>query len=120
MKNFIYLLLVLVVVSCVKDDEFYYEQPVDTRLEILDVEGLKFQGNDITDGSLWNFKTLTEGTHLLEIRDHFNTLISKTKFNAAIGDNVQKFYTKALKDGDYTIVILYGENVLHERKLTIR
>ena len=50
MKNFIYLLLTILVISCVKDDDYYFDQPVDSKLEILDVEGLKFQGSDITDG----------------------------------------------------------------------
>ena len=120
MKNFIYLLLTILVISCVKDDDYYFDQPVDSKLELLDVEGLKFQGSDITDGSLWNFNTLTEGSYNLEIRNHFNTLVSKTKFNAVIGDNVSNFYTKALKDGDYTVVIINGEDVIHEKRLTIR
>ena len=119
MKKLTYLLFAILAVSCMKDDEFI-TAPINSQLEILEMEGLKFQSSDITDGSLWNFKTLTEGQYTLEIRNHFKTLISKNKFNAEIGDNVSKFYTKALLDGDYTIVILSGQDVIHERKLTIR
>jgi len=120
MKKLTYLLFAILAVSCMKDEEMFIDAPIDSQLEILEMEGLKFQSSDITDGSLWNFKTLTEGQYTLEIRNHFKTLISKNKFNAEIGDNVSKFYTKALLDGDYTIVILSGQDVIHERKLTIR
>lgn len=120
MKKLKYTFLALLVVACMKDDIDFIERPIDTRLEIAELEGLKFQGSDITDGSLWNFKTLTEGDYVLEIRNHFNQLISKAKFNAEIGDNISEFYTKALQDGDYKIVILNNDDVIHERKLTIR
>lgn len=120
MKKITYFLLALLAVSCMKDEIDFIDAPIDSKLEILALEGLKFQGSDITDGSLWNFKTLSEGTYTLEIRNHFNNLISKNNFNAEIGDNVQKFYTNALLDGDYNLVILNGQDVVHERKLTIR
>ena len=53
----------------------FIDAPVDSQLEILDIEGLKFQSSDITDGSLWNFKTLTEGKYTLEIRNHFKIFL---------------------------------------------
>ena len=61
MKKITYFLLALLAVSCMKDEIDFIDAPIDSKLEILALEGLKFQGSDITDGSLWNFKTLSEG-----------------------------------------------------------
>lgn len=120
MKKLKYTFLALLVVACMKDDVDFIDEPINTNLEIAALEGLKFQNSDITDGSLWNFKTQTAGLYTLEIRNHFNLLVSKSTFNAKTGDNVKEFYTRALQDGDYDVIILSGQDVIHKNKLTIK
>tara|TARA_E500000318_G_scaffold111298_1_gene129375 strand:- start:8322 stop:8699 length:378 start_codon:yes stop_codon:yes gene_type:complete len=90
------------------------------RLMIAGEEGLRFENSQITDGNQFNFKTQTAGTYTLEIRNHYNLLTSKSTLNAKIGDNVYSFYTRALKDGDYSVIILSGKTVVHSKKLTIQ
>lgn len=108
--------------ACAPDrDEFItYNQNTNTRLEIADLEGLSFENSNITDGTEFNFKTQTAGTYTLEIRDHFKTLISKSILTAQVGDNVFDFYTKALQDGDYFIIIKKGSKEIENTKMTIQ
>lgn len=93
---------------------------VEDKLEITEPQGLKFNSSSITDGTQFNFKTQTEGTYTLEIRDHFRTLISKSTLTAKVGDNVYSFYTKALQQGDYTITVIQGTKKVQETKMTIQ
>jgi hypothetical protein len=108
--------------ACAPDrDEFItYNQNTNTRLEIADLEGLSFENSSITDATEFNFKTQTAGTYTLEIRDHFKTLISKSILTAQVGDNVFDFYTKALQDGDYFIIIKKGSKEIENTKMTIQ
>ena len=120
MKKLFYFLIFLFILGCAKDEFETPLVPDSNKLEIASLEGLKFQGSDITDGSLWNFKTQSPGLYNLEIKNHFGELISKSIVNVKMGDNVREFYTRALKDGDYTILIIKENDIIHERKLTIR
>jgi len=63
---------------------------------------------------------LKEGEYTIEVRDYFKNLTSKSIINAQSGDNVMKFYTKALQDGDYTISITKNGTELHNVKLVIK
>ena len=40
MKKLTYLLFAILAVSCMKDEEMFIDAPVDSQLEILDIEGL--------------------------------------------------------------------------------
>ena len=71
-------------------------------------------------GTEFNFKTQTAGKYTLEIRDHFKTLISKSIINAEVGDNVIKFYTKALQNSDYTILIKKDGKTIYNLKYNIQ
>lgn len=108
--------------ACAPDsDEFIsYNKNTNTRLEIANLEGLSFENSSITDGTEFNFKTQTAGQYTLEIRDHFKTLISKSVLNAQVGDNVMKFYTKALQNSDYTILIKKDGKTIHNVKYNIQ
>ena len=120
-QKWYYTILFTLFLACAPDadiiEDFTY---TPDKLMIAGEEGLKFQNSQINDGDQFNFKTQKEGTYTLEVRNHFNLLISKTKFNANTGDNLYSFYTNALKDGDYNVIILNGENVIHNKKLTIQ
>ena len=108
--------------ACAPDRDEYitYNTNTNTRLEIADLEGLSFENSSITDATEFNFKTQTAGTYTLEIRDHFKTLISKSVINAQVGDNVMKFYTKALQNSDYTILIKKDGKTIHNVKYNIQ
>ena len=108
--------------ACAPDsDEFIsYNKNTNTRVEIANLEGLSFENSSITDATEFNFKTQTAGKYTLEIRDHFKTLISKSVINAQVGDNVMKFYTKALQNSDYTILIKKDGKTIHNVKYNIQ
>mgnify|MGYP003645993007 CR=1 FL=1 len=120
MKKILFILLIL---GCAKD-EYSDFQPLnpDTidKMAISDVTGLKFEGSNITDGSKFNLKVLEVGEYTIEVRDYFKNLTSKSIINAKSGDNVMKFYTKALQDGDYTILIGKDGNQIYNVKLVIK
>ena len=121
-QKWYYFWLFVLFLACAPDrDEFIsYNQNTNTRLEIADLEGLSFENSSITDATEFNFKTQTAGTYTLEIRDHFKTLISKSILTAQAGDNVFDFYTKALQDGDYFIIIKKGSKEIENTKMTIQ
>ena len=108
--------------ACAPDrDEFIsYNMNINTKLEIADLEGLSFENSSITDGTEFNFKTQTAGKYTLEIRDHFKTLISKSIIDAKVGDNVMKFYTRALQNSDYTIIIKKDGKIKYNVKYNVQ
>ena len=108
--------------ACAPDrDEFIsYNMNTNTKLEIAGLEGLSFENSSITDGTEFNFKTQTAGKYTLEIRDHFKTLISKSIIDAQVGDNVMKFYTRALQNSDYTIIIKKDGKIKYNVKYNVQ
>ena len=108
--------------ACAPDrDEFIsYNMNTNTKLEIAGLEGLSFENSSITDGTEFNFKTQTAGKYTLEIRDHFKTLISKSITDAQVGDNVMKFYTRALQNSDYTIIIKKDGKIKYNVKYNVQ
>ena len=122
-QKWYYFWLFVLFLACAKDDysDFQTLNPnVAGDMAIADVTGLKFEGSNITDGSKFNLKVLDEGEYTIEIRDYFKNLTSKSIIDAKAGDNVLKFYTRALRDGDYTITIGKDGTELHNVKLVIK
>ena len=117
-----YTILFMLFLACTPDriDYIPYNQNTNIKLEIAELEGLKFENSSITDGTEFNFKTQTAGKYTLEIRDHFKVLISKSIINAEEGDNVMRFYTKALQQGDYNITIFNSTNKVQQTKMNIK
>lgn len=117
-----YTILFMLFLACTPDriDYIPYNQNTNIKLEIAELEGLKFENSSITDGTEFNFKTQTAGKYTLEIRDHFKVLISKSIINAEEGDNVMRFYTKALQQGDYNIAIFNSTDKVQSTKMTIQ
>ena len=122
-QKWYYFWLFVLFLACAKDEYTDY-QTINTtvagNMAIADATGLKFEGSNITDGSKFNLKVLEAGEYSIEVRDYFKTLTSKSIINAKSGDNVLKFYTRALRDGDYTITIGKDGTELHNVKLVIR
>lgn len=122
-QKWYYFWLFVLFLACAKDDysDFQTLNPnVAGEMAIADVTGLKFEGSNITDGSKFNLKVLEAGEYSIEVRDYFKNLTSKSIINAKSGDNVLKFYTRALRDGDYTITIGKDGTELHNVKLVIK
>ena len=70
--------------------------------------------------SKFNLKVLEAGEYSIEVRDYFKNLTSKSILNAQSGDNVFKFYTRALQDGDYTITVSKDGEQIYNVKLVIK
>ena len=122
-QKWYYFWLFVLFLACAKDDysDFQTLNPnVAGDMAIAEVTGLKFEGSNITDGSKFNLKVLEAGEYSIEVRDYFKNLTSKSIINAKSGDNVFKFYTRALRDGDYTITIGKDGTELHNVKLVIK
>ena len=83
--------------------------------------GLKFEGPSISDASQFNFKVETGGTYYIVVKDHLKNVISKSEIKTNIGDNVLRFYTNAIPDGDYFIEFKDPQdNVIESNKITIQ
>jgi hypothetical protein len=122
-QKWYYFWLFVLFLACTKDDysDFQTLNPnVAGDMAIADLTGLKFEGSNITDGSKFNLKVLEAGEYSIEVRDYFKNLTSKSIIDAKAGDNVLKFYTQALRDGDYTITIGKDGTELHNVKLVIK
>ena len=122
-QKWYYFWLFVLFLACTKDDysDFQTLYPNTAgNMSIAEVTGLKFEGSNITDGSKFNLKVLEEGKYTIEIRDYFKNLTSKSTIDAKSGDNVLKFYTKALQGGDYTITIGKDGQEIHNIKLVIK
>lgn len=122
-QKWYYFWLFVLFLACAKDDysDFQTLNPnIAGDMAIADITGLKFEGSNITDGSKFNLKVLEAGEYSIEVRDYFKNLTSKSIINAKSGDNVLKFYTRALRDGDYTITIGKDGTELHNVKLVIK
>ena len=122
-QKWYYFWLFVLFLACVKDDysDFQTLSPnLADNMSIEEPTGLKFQGSNITDGSKFNLKVLEAGEYSIEVRDYFKNLTSKSIINAQSGDNVLKFYTRALQDGDYTISIGKDGQEIHNVKLVIK
>jgi hypothetical protein len=115
-----YFWLFFLFLACAKDDHQFIYPNLVNNMSIEEPTGLKFEGSNITDGSKFNLKVLEAGEYSIEIRDYFKNLTSKSIIDAKAGDNVLKFYTQALRDGDYTITISKNGSELHNVKLVIK
>tara|TARA_B100001063_G_C16728820_1_gene538048 strand:- start:296 stop:673 length:378 start_codon:yes stop_codon:yes gene_type:complete len=121
LKRWSYFILFVLILACAKDEfeEIYTIFPT-TNLEIKESEGLKFENSYITNGSSFNLKVVKEGDYILEIKDVFKNLVSKSIITAQVGDNVMKFYTKALQNSDYIIVIKKDDKTIYNVKYNIQ
>ena len=115
-----YFWLFVLFLACTKDDHQFIYPDLVNNMSIEEPTGLKFEGSNITDGSKFNLKVLEAGEYSIEVRDYFKNLTSKSIIDAKSGDNVLKFYTRALQDGDYTITINKNGLELHNIKLVIK
>ena len=105
MRKFTILFLLLVVLSCQKDD-FFIEPYAPQALAIDALTGIRFAEQSPTDGTLYNLKTDNSGTYTVEILDLTKTLVSRNTLKVTEGDNIYTLYTRALGTGQYTFRFL--------------
>ena len=105
MKKFTILFLLLVVLSCQKDD-FFIETYAPQSLQIDALTGIRFSEQSPTDGTLYNLKTDNSGVYTVEILDLTKTLVSRNTLKVIEGDNIYTLYTRAIEPGDYTFRFL--------------
>ena len=55
------------------------------------------------DSFLNNIKSPEDSEYSIEIKDVFGNLVAKSTIKAKAGNNVYAFYTRAFKEGHYTI-----------------
>ena len=113
--------MAIVMIGCMSDIKQDVIYPIEQSLIINEPSGLKFEGPSISDASQFNFKVIDGGQYFIVIKDHFKNVISKSEIQAKSGDNVLRFYTNAIPDGDYSIEFKDSEdNLIESNRLTIQ
>jgi hypothetical protein len=121
MKKYLYPFMALAFVGCMRDIKEDVQYPIEQSLTINEATGLKFEGPSISDASQFNFKVETGGTYYIVVKDHLKNVISKSEIKTNIGDNVLRFYTNAIPDGDYFIEFKDPQdNIIESNKITIQ
>lgn len=106
MKKFITLFILLVLVSCARDEEQIINPILETpdALFINDLVGIKLANNIITERVDMNVKLQSEGTYRIKIRHGMNKqLISQEKVSGKEGDNILKVYVSTLDKSSYLL-----------------
>lgn len=120
MKKLLLAFIALLLISCLRDIKEDVQYPIEQSIKIEAESGLKFERPSITDASLFNFKVVAAGNYSIVIRDHFKNVISKSDIVAKTGDNVLRFYTNAIPDGDYFVEFVDSNNeIVESDRLTI-
>jgi len=121
-QKWYYTILFFLFLACVKDDvEWMTYDPltIQTQLNIDDTDGLKINGNSITNRSNFNIKVSTAGNYTLEVLDISGIAVTRETLDLKHGNNILTFYTKAIEDGDYTINIKRDGQIIQSTKLII-
>ena len=107
MKKVLVLLCLVLLVSCMKDDDIL--SPIDNVVEVPeslvigDLQGIKVESTIVTDEVKMNIKLPYTGTYRVKIRDISKQLISQEKLEANEGDNILKVYVSSLENDGYTL-----------------
>ena len=104
--QFIALLIVLTLTSCVRDEEFIIDPitEVPEALVIDDLVGIKLESNIVTERVAMNVKLPEDGVYRIKIRHGMNNeLISQEKVTGREGDNILKVYVSALDKSSYML-----------------
>ena len=106
MKKFITLFIVLILTSCVKDEDFIIDPvtEVPEALVIDDLVGIKLESNIVSERVAMNVKLPEEGVYRIKIRHGMNNeLISQERVTGKEGDNILKVYVSALDKSSYML-----------------
>jgi len=108
MKKLITLLVLIVLVSCMKDDEFIIDPIVEVpeNLFIGELQGVKLASYIVNEEVDINIKLPKEDTYRVKIRHGVNDrIISEEIVNGKEGDNLLKVYVRALPDSAYKLEV---------------
>lgn len=106
MKKLISILVLLLVLGCVRDEEFIIDPVVETPdvLFISELQGIKLASSIVSDRVAMNVKLPADGVYRIKIKHGLNNeLISQEKIQGKEGDNILKVYVNALEKSSYKL-----------------
>ena len=106
MKKLISILVLLLVLGCVRDEEFIIDSVVETPdvLFISELQGIKLASSIVSDRVAMNVKLPADGVYRIKIKHGLNNeLISQEKIQGKEGDNILKVYVNALEKSSYRL-----------------
>jgi hypothetical protein len=107
MKKIITIFLLILSVSCAKDEELIILQPdqeVPQSLVIDEVQGLKLENLNVSSEVAINVKLPSDGIYRIKIKHGLNSeLISQEKIQGKEGDNILKIYVNTLEVSSYRL-----------------
>jgi len=108
MKKVITILSLIVLVSCMKDDEFIIDPIVEVpeNLFIGELQGVKLASYIVNEEVDINIKLPKTDRYRVKIRHGVNDrIISQEIVNGKEGDNLLKVYVRALPDSAYKLEV---------------
>lgn len=108
MKKIIAILSLIVLVSCMKDDEFIIDPIVEVpeNLFIGELQGVKLASYVVNEEVDINIKLPKTDRYRVKIRHGVNDrIISQEIVNGKEGDNLLKVYVRALPDSAYKLEV---------------
>ena len=106
MKKLISILVLLLVLGCVRDEEFIIDPVVETPdvLFISELQGIKLASSIVSDRVAMNVKLPVDGVYRIKIKHGLNNeLISQEKIQGKEGDNILNVYVNALEKNSYRL-----------------
>ena len=107
MKKIITIFLLILSVSCAKDEEIIVLQPdqeVPQSLVIDELQGLKLENLNVSSEVAINVKLPSDGIYRIKIKHGLNSeLISQEKIQGKEGDNILKIYVNTLEVSSYRL-----------------
>ena len=100
------ILILLLVVSCVRDEEFIIDPvtEVPETLFIEDLVGIKLASSIVSNRVAMNVKLPADGIYRIKIKHGLNNeLISQEKIQGKEGDNILNVYVNALEKSSYRL-----------------
>lgn len=111
-KSIFFILAILTLTGCFKDDLLPNPVPTPNTLEIKNSVGIKLESAFVTSEVKMNVKTEISGVYTVKILDIANRVVSKETMNVVAGDNILKVYTSALPSSAYRIGLYDSNNNL--------
>lgn len=106
MKKLISILVLLLVLGCVRDEEFIIDPVVETPdvLFISELQGIKLASAIVSERVAMNVKLPVDGIYRIKIKHGLNNeLISQEKIQGKEGDNILSVYVNALEKSSYRL-----------------
>ena len=100
------ILVLLLVLGCVRDEEFIIDPVVETPdvLFIGELQGIKLASAIVSERVAMNVKLPSDGIYRIKIKHGLsNELISQEKIQGKEGDNILNVYVNALEKSSYRL-----------------